>query len=109
MNRMYISPFTSTCSPVCLIRISILPILQFATINFYLGVIYRKADAFSFENTGILKMGMRCDSYFMHCRRTYAINSLSINGVTDSYANNNNNYLNCCYYSYYHYYYFENK
>ena len=54
-------------------------------------------------------MGMRCDSYFMHCRRTYAINSLSINGVTDSYANNNNNYLNCCYCYYYYYYYFENK
>ena len=54
-------------------------------------------------------MGMRCDSYYMHCRRTYAINSLSINGVTVnsvSYANNNNNNLNCCYY---HYYYFEKK
>ena len=31
MNRMYISPLTSTCSPVCLIRISILPFLQFVT------------------------------------------------------------------------------
>ena len=128
MNCIYISPLTSTCLPVCLIRISILLFLQFATINFYLGVIYRKADAFSSENTGILKMGLRCESYYMHCRRTYAINSLSINGVTVnsrtyainslsingvtvnsvSYANNNNNnYLNCYYYYYYYYNYYD--
>ena len=55
MNCMYISPLTSTCSPVCLIRISILAFLQFSTINFYLGVIYREADAFSSEKTGIFK------------------------------------------------------